>query len=166
MTRRRAVLAWAGLLGLAGCLAVVGVALLGTGGLQTSANVAQLVSVVLAVPAVVVPLLLWWRRTVDPVAVTPEAVAAAKDVLAGMVGQQWRVEAMMRSLDDPDPIPVRWRPADDARLIDHPANFSRTSVLTASSDNVTALVGEFRAMRRRRLVILGGPGSGGVRWSV
>jgi hypothetical protein len=91
-----------------GCLAVVGVALSGNDGLQTSANVAQLVSVVLAVPALAVPLLLWSRGAAGSVVVTPDAVAKAKDVLAGLVDQQWRTEAILRSLDDPDPIPVRW----------------------------------------------------------
>ncbi|MEV6302653.1 NACHT domain-containing protein [Actinoplanes sp. NPDC051861] len=159
MTRRRGVMAWAGLLGLAGCLAVVGAALLGAGGLQTSADVAQLVSVVLAVSALAAPLLPW-RRAAEPVPVTADTLATAMDVLAGLIEVQWRAEATMRSLDDPDPIPVRWHSADDARLVDHPVNLARTGPLTASSADVTALAGEFRAMRRRRLVILGGPGSG------
>jgi hypothetical protein len=144
-----------------GCLAVVGVALSGNDGLQTSANVAQLVSVVLAVPALAVPLLLWSRGAAGSVVATPDAVATAKDVLAGLVDQQWRTEAILRSLDDPDPIPVRWRVAGDDQLVDHSANLTPASLpLTASSDDITALACEFRAMRRRRLVILGGPGTG------
>ncbi|MFC6086095.1 NACHT domain-containing protein [Sphaerisporangium aureirubrum] len=102
-----------------------------------------------------------WRRRTAPVMVTPDAVAVAKEVLAGLVGQQWRTEAMLRSLDDPDPIPVRWRTAGDDRLMDHPANLAPApSPLTVSSDDVAALAARFRAMRRRRLVILGGPGTG------
>jgi len=159
VTRRRGVLAWAGLLGLAGCLAAVGAALLSEGGLQTSADVAQLVSVVLAVPALAAPLLLH-RRSVEPVPVTADELAGALDVLAGIVDQQWRAEATMRSLDDPNPIPVRWHPARDVRLIDHPANLTSTGLATASSANIAALTSEFRTMRRRRLVILGEPGSG------
>ncbi|WP_214327461.1 NACHT domain-containing protein [Nonomuraea sediminis] len=89
------------------------------------------------------------------------AVAEAKDVLAGLVEQQWRTEARIRSLADPDPIPVRWRPTDDERLTDHAANLTPGSArLTASSDDVAALTSRFRAMRRQRLVILGGPGTG------
>jgi len=159
---RRVGLAWGGLLGLAGCLTVIGVAL--SGGLQSAANVAQVVSAVLAVPALAVPLLLWSRTATGPAVTTqttPDNTAAAKDVLARLVGQQWRTEAILRSLDDPDPIPVRWRVAGDGRLVNHPANLTPMSLLlTASSDNITALVEEFRAMRRHRLVILGGPGSG------
>jgi len=152
---------WGGLLGLAGCLAVIGAALAGEDGLQASANVAQLVSVALTIPALAVPLLLWSRRTAALPAVTPDSVAAAKDALAWLVGQQWRTEAILRSLDDPDPIPVRWQVADDDHVLDHLANLTPDSlVLTASSDDITALAGRFRAMRRRRLVILGKPGTG------
>lgn len=152
---------WGGLLGLAGCLAMIGAALAGTDGLQTSANVAQLVSVLLAVPALAVPLLVWSRRTASRAAVTPDAVVAAKDALAWLVGQQWRTEAILRSLDDPDPIPVRWHVADDDHVLDHPANLTPGSLrLTASSDDITALAGQFRAMRRPRMVILGKPGTG------
>lgn len=158
---RRVWLAGGVLLGSAGCLVVVSAALSGRDGLQAAANVAQLVSVVLAVPAVAVPLLLWWREATRPVVGTPDAVAVAKTVLAGLVSQQWRTEAVLRSLDDPDPIPVRWRVASDDRLVDHPANLTPASLqLTVSSDDITALAGEFRGMRRRRLVIVGGPGSG------
>jgi hypothetical protein len=138
----RAGAVWSGLLGLAACLAVVGTTLLGSG-LQTSANVAQLVSVVLAVPTLAVPLVLWWRRDAVPAAATPDAVEMTKEVLAGLVGQQWRTEAILRSLDDPDPIPVRWRVVADDRLVDHPANLTPASLLlTASSADITALAGE------------------------
>ena len=161
MTKRVWLAAAGGLLALAGGLAVVGVALSDRDGLQTAANVAQLVSAVLAIPGLVMPLVLWWRNAAAPVVGTPDAVAAAKAVLAGLVSQQWRTEAILRSLDDPDPIPVRWRVAGDDWLMDHPANLTAASLqLTASSDDISALASEFRAMRRRRLVIVGGPGSG------
>ncbi|MFC7650514.1 hypothetical protein ACFQX6_66840 [Streptosporangium lutulentum] len=55
---------WAGLAGVAGALALIGSALRGTEGLQTAANLAQLVGVVLVVPTLLVPLWLWWRRSV------------------------------------------------------------------------------------------------------
>jgi hypothetical protein len=141
-------------------LAVIGLALRGKDGLQTAANVAQLVSVMLVIPTLAVPLWLWSRRSLSRAATTTPEVAKAKDVLAGIVGQQWRTEAILRSLDDPDPIPVRWR-VTRREMMDHPANLTPASLLlTASSDDITALAGEFRAMRRRRLVILGGPGTG------
>jgi NACHT domain len=157
---RHGIVLWAGMLALATALAVIGLGLRGKGGLQAAANVAQLVSVVLVIPALTVPLWLWSRRSLSQAAATTQNVAEAKDVLAGIVGQQWRTEAMLRSLDDPDPIPVRWR-LTRRELIDHPANLTPASLLlAASSDDITALAGEFRTMRRRRLVILGGPGTG------
>ncbi|MBG0830325.1 NACHT domain-containing protein [Planomonospora sp. ID67723] len=100
------------------------------------------------------------RRT-GPTAPAADAVADAGEVLAGLVDQQWRAEARLRSLADPDPIPVRWRLTGDDRLMDHPANLTPDpSPLTASSGDIAALAGRFRAMGRRRLVILGGPGTG------
>src|SRR5690349_12625781 len=155
---RRASVAWGRLIVVAGCLAVLGAVLL-IWGLQTSATVAQAISVVLAIPTLAAALLL--RRDAGPTVLTPDAVTAAKDVLAGLVDQQWRTEAVLRSLGNPDPIPVRWRATADDALVDHPANLSPATLrLTASSDDIAALAAEFRAMRRRRLVILGGPGAG------
>ncbi|MFI9557354.1 NACHT domain-containing protein [Nonomuraea endophytica] len=91
----------------------------------------------------------------------PEALAVAKEVLADLVEQQWRTEARLRSLDDPGPMPVRWRLTGDGRLLDHPDNLTpQAAPLTVSSDDVPALARRLRGMRRRRLVILGGPGSG------
>ncbi|WP_283139291.1 NACHT domain-containing protein [Rhizohabitans arisaemae] len=98
------------------------------------------------------------RKPTSPIEVNDE-LRAAEEVLAGLVADQWRTEAILRSLDDPDPIPVRWRPARE--LMDHPDNLSGVSLqMTASSDDIASLIAAFRAMKRRRLVILGGPGSG------
>ncbi|HEV2375279.1 MAG TPA: NACHT domain-containing protein [Streptosporangiaceae bacterium] len=157
---RYGVALWAGMLALMLALAVVGLALRGRGGLLVAANVAQLVAVVLMVPPLALPLWWWSRNSISQVAATTPEVAKAKDLLAGVVREQWRTEARLRSLDDPDPIPVRWQ-LTRREMMDHPANLTPASLwLTASSDDITALAGEFRAMRRRRLVILGGPGTG------
>jgi hypothetical protein len=116
------------------------------------------ISVAVSAPARPSP---WWRGTRVPAAVTPQTLAEAKEVLAGLVEQQWRTEAVLRSLDDPDPMPVRWHRTDDERLVDHPDNLTPASLqLDACSGDIATLTHEFRAMRRRRLVILGGPGTG------
>ncbi|GII80084.1 hypothetical protein Sru01_50660 [Sphaerisporangium rufum] len=152
---------WAGLAGVTAVLVVIGVALRGAGGLQTAANVAQLVGVVLVVPTLLVPLWLWWRRSTARPPVTSAHVAHAKDVLAGLVEEQWTVEATLRSLDDPAPIPVRWRLTTTEQVMDQPANLTPSlRRLAVSSDAIGAAVARFRRMRRRRLVILGGPGTG------
>ncbi|MDQ3763215.1 MAG: hypothetical protein M3460_16705 [Actinomycetota bacterium] len=53
---------------------------------------------------------------------TSEQLGQARELLAGLVGVQWRAEQRLRALGDPAPMPVRWtlteRPvADHARLI-------------------------------------------------
>ncbi|WP_212735574.1 NACHT domain-containing protein [Herbidospora galbida] len=152
---------WAGVAGVTGLLALIGWALSGKDGLQAAANVAQLVGVVLVVPTVLVPLWLWWRRSTARPAVTSAHLDHAKDVLAGLVEQQWKTEVTLRSLDDPDPIPVRWRQTAIVAVMDQPANLTPgLRRLTASSADIAALTGKFRSMRRRRLVILGDPGTG------
>ncbi|WP_198168348.1 NACHT domain-containing protein [Herbidospora yilanensis] len=144
-----------------GLLALIGWGLSGEEGLQTAANLAQLVGVLLVVPTLLVPLWLWRRRSTVRPAVTSAHVDHAKDVLAGLVEQQWKTEATLRSLDDPDPIPVIWRQTATAAVMDQPANLTPgVQRLTASSDDIATLTGKFRSMRRRRLVILGGPGTG------
>lgn len=149
----------AGLFALTLALVVIALALR-VGGLSAAANVAQLVAVVLVVPTLAVPLWRWSRTSVSRITATTPQLAEARDVLAGLIDQQWRTEARLRSLDDPDPIPVRWRPTR-REVMDHPANLTSSSLwLDATSDDITAVAGEFRAMRRHRLVILGGPGTG------
>ncbi len=152
---------WSAIAGLAAVLALVGIALFSQDGLQTAANVAQVVGIPLLFPTLLVPLLLWRRRTIAAKAATSADVALAKDILAGLVDEQWRVEANLRSLDDPDPMPVRWRTTRDKKVIDHPANLTPASGrVSVSSSDIAGLTAKFRAMRRRRLVVLGGPGTG------
>ncbi len=125
--------------------------------LGTAANLAALASVVLALPALAVALWLWWRRPLHP-----PIAASAKDLLAAMVSAQWREEALIRSLDDPDPMPVRWYLTSDAAVMDHPAHITLGGGVawSGTSDQITGQAAQFRGLRRRRLVVLGGPGSG------
>jgi hypothetical protein len=108
---------------LAAPLAVNGLALRGKDGLQTAASVAQLVGIPLMIPTLAVPLWLWWRRSTAPAgAASSQDIAKAKDVLAGLVAEQWKTEAAVRSLDDPDPMPVQWRFTAHGEVMDHLAN--------------------------------------------
>ncbi|WP_187438295.1 NACHT domain-containing protein [Actinomadura decatromicini] len=132
-------------------------------GLQTSVNVAALIAVLLAVPTLVVGLVSWWWRQRGPSPVTDaDTLAAAKDALAVMVAAQWREEARIRELDDPAPIPIQWELTSDPRIMDHPAHITAAAVLTwtGTGDQISEMAGRFRTLRRRRLVIVGGPGSG------
>lgn len=125
------------------------------------ANVVPLFQFFAAAVAAVATLLTWGRRPKSVVAPTTAGIARAKDVLAGLVCQQWRAEALLRSLDDPDPIPVKWRLTRDERVMSPTTDLPAASVQRSGADDqIAALVSEFRRMRRHRLVVLGGPGTG------
>jgi hypothetical protein len=129
-------------------------------GLQTAANVAQLVSVLLALAALAPPLQAWRRERRRSLVVSPEDLAGAQEHLAMLLRAQWRTESQLRALDDPDPIPVRWRLTKRDELIDIPENRTGDVLTVASSDDLAGLVEDFRRLRRRRLVILGEAGAG------
>ncbi|HUN34094.1 MAG TPA: NACHT domain-containing protein [Trebonia sp.] len=149
-----------GLLGLAAGIAVV-LHKLGAGSAGGAAVDAELAMSAAGAWQLAVSLWSWWRSAQAPAATGTGQVAAARDVLAGLVEDQWRTEALLRSLNDPDPIPVRWRVTASGELMDHPANLlAGWGQLAGSADAIGGLVAQFRAMRRRRLVILGGPGTG------
>ncbi|MEU4836504.1 NACHT domain-containing protein [Streptosporangium sp. NPDC023615] len=90
-----------------------------------------------------------------------DTIAAAKKALTGLVFQQWRTEAAIRSLDDPEPIPISWHLVDDAGLMDHPRLVGEHLLaFRGSNDQIPGLAQAFRKLRRRRLVITGSPGTG------
>jgi hypothetical protein len=95
-------------------------------------------------------------RSAVLVAATSARILEAKDVLSGLVTEQWTAEAALRSLD-PYPIPVRWTLTELGELIDHVA---ASSTIEGSSDDIDQFAGAFRMLARRRLVILGEPGTG------
>ena len=87
-------------------------------------------------------------------------MAAATDTLAEVVLAQWRQEARLRGLEDPAPMPVRWRLAA-ARVMDHPDVIAPDGLsFEGRGDDIAQLVAAFRALPRRRLVVIGGPGVG------
>ncbi|MCF3129893.1 NACHT domain-containing protein [Streptomyces olivochromogenes] len=87
----------------------------------------------------------------------------AADALAEAVRDQWAAEARLRRLQDPVPLDVRWAPAD-RRLADHAVNIRQDRPLPAPRDHRTETeddtTGRLPALPGRRLVVLGGPGSG------
>lgn len=137
----------------------------GEDGLQKAANTAQLTAFTLAAGCALVTAVTWALRKTRRAAVAtmPGVLEQAKAVLAGDVAEQWKREERVRLLADPDPIPVLWRSPADNALMDHDSNIDGTTLSlpwTARSDNVGALADRFRRTRRRRLVLLGGPGTG------
>ncbi|GAA0986654.1 hypothetical protein GCM10009555_064530 [Acrocarpospora macrocephala] len=86
-------------------------------------------------------------------------------MLAARVQKPWSEEARLRSLGDPEPIPVIWNLTSDPALMNQPRLISRDGdvllTLDGRSDQVPALARAFRdTLKRRRLVITGGPGTG------
>lgn len=79
--------------------------------------------------------------------------------LAGLTARQWRPETPRRDLNSPLSImPVLWR-LRDADLV--PMAGERTPVrFEGTSREIAGLVAQFKALPAKRLLILGGPGSG------
>ncbi|MFJ3670434.1 NACHT domain-containing protein [Streptomyces sp. NPDC090106] len=84
----------------------------------------------------------------------------AADSLADAVRDQWGAEARLRRLQDPAPLDVEWTPAP-RHLADHAQNIRRRPPLPAPRDSDDQdIVGALPALPGRRLVVLGGPGTG------
>ena len=145
-----------GLLILGGCGVVLAV-MLRMRGAEVTARVAGIMGVVLGLPALGIALSGWARRGAEA---TADQVGQARESLAGWVIDQWRHEALARSLGDPQPMPVQWRLTEHA-VMDRPRFIMAGELsFTGRSDRIGPLAEEFRGLLRRRLVILGGPGSG------
>lgn len=110
----------------------------------------------------VVQFLAWWRRRGAPEpAPTSADIGTAKDILSGLVTQQWRNEMALRSLCDPEPMPLPWRSTERRELADHPGIIAKGTVAFPGLQvHIADMARNFRALRCRRLVILGGPGTG------
>ncbi|MEV1174688.1 NACHT domain-containing protein [Nonomuraea sp. NPDC049784] len=127
-------------------------------------NLADVAAVALAAVTAIAAVVAWAKQ--PPPAGTAAALRAEtptpEQVLAGLVQQQWETEARLRSLHDPEPIPVIWRPTDDRRVMNQPQLIIPQApfILTGRSDNIAALARDFRALKYRRLVITGEPGMG------
>lgn len=145
-----------GLLILATCGAVLAV-LLYAEGPEVTADVAGIMALVLGLPALALTWVRWARR---PIHATAEQVEQARESLAGWANDQWRDEALMRSLGDPAPMPTQWRLTNHAVMDCPRVIMGNDSSFTGGSDQIGQLAEKFRRLERRRLVILGGPGSG------
>jgi hypothetical protein len=118
----------------------------------------------LALVTALVGLVRWarGRRATASTPATAEQLTQAAASLAGQVREQWTREATMRSLGDPRPMPVRWG-ATSRYLMDHPhaiADPGTTVGFTTRTSDINQLTAQFLALPRRRLVIVGGGGTG------
>ncbi|WP_435603570.1 NACHT domain-containing protein [Streptomyces sp. bgisy130] len=140
----------------AACLVGVVAVVLGVawawGGVAYAGNLAS----VLGACSLLAGLWKWADRARQGHSTTGQADEAA-GTLARLVEQQWAREAALRRLDDPVPLPVRWRDcprlgADHQRLTGGP--------FSCRTDDPQGLAAAFRALPRRRMVVLGSAGSG------
>ncbi|GGU20317.1 SARP family transcriptional regulator [Lentzea flava] len=88
----------------------------------------------------------------------------ATEELAAAITRQWTVEAEMRSLHRPRPVPLRWSSTErevaavaSAVLGNRPGDGPERLVL---SGDLTDVVAKFRQVPSRQLVVLGEPGAG------
>lgn len=136
-----------------------------TGNLGLVAGAGQMVTLatsVLALGSGVIQFLSWWRKRGAPApAPTSADIGTAKDILAGLATEQWRDETVLRSLCDPEPMPLPWRSTERRELADHPEIIAKGTVAFPGSQvHIADMARNFRALRCRRLVILGDPGTG------
>ncbi|MGH3804098.1 MAG: hypothetical protein ACRDTD_28990, partial [Pseudonocardiaceae bacterium] len=123
------------------------------GSQEDAGRVAQFLGIVLAIPALAIPLVVWGRRGTVATAPTASQLNEARETLAGVVAEQWRQEALARSLGDPEPMPVCWGLTEPA-VMDHPRLIAVGELsFTGRSDQISPLAAELRRLRRRRLVI-------------
>ncbi|MFE2913204.1 NACHT domain-containing protein [Kitasatospora indigofera] len=94
--------------------------------------------------------------------VFPDPVEVGAQRLGRVVLGQWRQEAALRGLLGTRPIPVRWRVASGAEAGDHPGpdGDQGDDEGGGSTADLTAFADAFSDSERRRLVVLGGAGSG------
>ncbi|MFF8448981.1 NACHT domain-containing protein [Streptomyces leeuwenhoekii] len=151
MVRRRTWWPW--VVGAVGVVVLVTVVALVVGaGAQAAATS---LSVVISAVA---GLLSWsWHRSRPAAPATRAELDQAAEALAAMVRRQWTEEAAAQGLLDPHPLAVRWR-SGQAEAGDHVRMVGRT--MAGRSDDIHAFATAFRALPRRRLVILGEPGAG------
>ncbi|WP_175647234.1 NACHT domain-containing protein [Streptomyces cyaneochromogenes] len=130
-------------------------------GLSDAASWAQLAGGwVLAVAVAAPPVFRWMRQDSTSPAVSRADLEESQEQLAAVVRAQWLEEIRVRRLEDPQPVAVRWtataRPVVD-RFENLPAPPRRVDTTEAGISNLAAW---FRALRRRRLVLIGERGFG------
>jgi hypothetical protein len=148
---------------------VIVFALRSPNGLESAATIGALIA---GLTPLVVGLVMWARRrpSVAATTSTPEQVDAAQQQLARQISSQWQTEIIVRQLDDPGPLAVRWH-FTELHVVDRAEHIVKTNPLrsllrrgrprfTGRTDRIGDMATELRRLTRRRLVIVGEPGMG------
>ncbi|MFF1609545.1 NACHT domain-containing protein [Amycolatopsis sp. NPDC058278] len=135
-------------------------------------SVAKVGGLIVGLTPLILGLIYWARRSPHrpQVASSPAQVSAAQRQLCDLVLAQWRTEIVVRQLDDPAPLAVRWRLTEldvngDVEQVARPKLLryligQGTRRFEGRTDRISEMASEFRKLPRRRLVILGDPGMG------
>jgi ABC-type amino acid transport system permease subunit len=151
MTHKRAWWPW-----IVGAVAVT--ALLTVAAVVIGANAETAAASMSVLLSATVGLFSWsYHRSRPATPATRTELDQAAEALAAMVRRQWTEEAAACGLLDPHPLAVRWR-SGQSEAGDHVRIVGRT--LSGRSDDIRAFAAAFRALPRRRLVVLGDPGAG------
>lgn len=128
-------------------------------------DAASAASVVSAVIGLLGMMAVWaWRHPSRPGCSTSGQLTEAAGVLARLVRQQWRDEAVVRQLFDPAPLPVLWEDCALLHASDHRQLIG--GPVTCCADTPSELAAAFRGLPRRRLVVVGPAGSGKTTFAV
>ncbi|CCK25535.1 hypothetical protein BN159_1156 [Streptomyces davaonensis JCM 4913] len=144
---------WPWLIGAAGAgvLVTVVALVIGAGAQAAATSLSVLISATAG-------LFSWsWHRSRPAAPATRTELEQAAEALAAMVRRQWTEEAAAQGLLDPHPLAVRWR-SGQTEAGDHVRMVGRT--VSGRSDDIASFAAAFRALPRRRLVVLGDPGAG------
>jgi hypothetical protein len=124
----------------------------------------DLISVALSAVSVLIAVAgLWvaWRTLSSSERSNVTDVKAAAQTLAQHVERQWADEIRIRKLNNPHPMPTSWRFDTNAKVMSPRHLIAEESfIFDGRSDDIAALANQFLALKRRRLVITGGPGTG------
>jgi uncharacterized protein YjbI with pentapeptide repeats len=150
-----------GLLTLLGGVTVLAI-VQGTQGVSRAGPWAGVLGTYLAFAGALVTLLTWGlrQRAAAKESAQSDQLRRAAQELRASAREQWRNEAEARSLGDPEPMPVRWRLSDPAVMDANGNIVSGQLQFAGRGDQIPALTQQFRQLSRRRLVIIGSPGSG------
>ncbi|MFE0148991.1 NACHT domain-containing protein [Nonomuraea sp. NPDC059007] len=122
---------------------------------------ADLAALAVAAAVAAAGVLSWLKRSFPAPSLRTTNLEMARQTLAEQVEQQWKTESRLRVLDDPEPMPIAWRLTGNAAVMSQPHLITAGDPpFSARADDIADLTRQFRALKRRRLIITGDGGMG------